>query len=151
MRRCYLAGPMRGFPNLNFPAFHRAAAVLKRMGWDVISPAQNDIDAGEPWTDALRPDWANVDFPFTSADCRRMVKRDVDLLLSLSPENGDCIFVLDGWNKSTGAHAEASVGKWLLLPINHIWFELCRDNCWITQLHQPGDPTLTLFDGRKSQ
>ena len=44
----YIAGPMRGFEDGNFPAFDRQARVLKKQGWIVINPAEMDRQEGEP-------------------------------------------------------------------------------------------------------
>ena len=41
-RSCYLAGPMAGIEDLNFPAFHQAEVDLTSRGWKVYSPAQAD-------------------------------------------------------------------------------------------------------------
>ena len=40
--RLYLAGPMSGKPQMNFPAFEKAAKSLRRRGHDVVSPAELD-------------------------------------------------------------------------------------------------------------
>jgi hypothetical protein len=39
--RVYIAGPMRGIPEFNFPAFD-AAARGRAMGLEIISPAELD-------------------------------------------------------------------------------------------------------------
>jgi hypothetical protein len=39
-RRVYIAGPMTGHPDWNFPAFHAAASAWRELGWEVINPAE---------------------------------------------------------------------------------------------------------------
>ena len=47
----YIAGPMRGYEDGNFPAFDRQARVLEEQGWIVINPAEMDRQEGEPQKD----------------------------------------------------------------------------------------------------
>jgi hypothetical protein len=39
--RIYIAGPMTGYPESNYPAFNAAAATWRAMGWDVENPAEH--------------------------------------------------------------------------------------------------------------
>jgi len=42
----YLAGPMRGYDNLNFAAFDLATKELRDAGHTVFTPAENDREKG---------------------------------------------------------------------------------------------------------
>ena len=42
LRSAYLAGPMRGYEEYNFPAFRKATAWLRGLGWEIFSPAERD-------------------------------------------------------------------------------------------------------------
>lgn len=58
--RWYLAGPMTGIHELNFPAFHRHAARLRAEGLEVINPAEINPDTQMAWSDCLRADIAHL-------------------------------------------------------------------------------------------
>jgi len=109
MPRVYIAGPMRGFKELNFPAFDRAASLGRSLGWDVISPADMDREAGT----SLDPAQHSI----TPALLREIVGRDTKAILSLRAEDGDAIALLPGWSGSTGAKAELAMAVWLGLKV----------------------------------
>ena len=53
--RVYIAGPMSGLPDLNYPVFRRAAMVLRSHGYFVENPAENEQPAPVPtWADWMR-------------------------------------------------------------------------------------------------
>lgn len=57
----YIAGPMTGLPDYNFPAFHAAAADWRAAGWTVVNPAEAfDGDQGRPYRDYVRHDMAVI-------------------------------------------------------------------------------------------
>lgn len=39
--RIYLAGPMTGWPEFNYPHFNKCAAYLREAGFEVVNPAEN--------------------------------------------------------------------------------------------------------------
>lgn len=68
----YIAGPMSGHPQLNFPAFNRAEVVLREMGYNPINPTRHPqglreahyyelgaVDAKLSDKIALLPGWEN--------------------------------------------------------------------------------------------
>jgi hypothetical protein len=98
----YIAGPMRGYPELNYPAFHEAAALGRGMNFKIISPAEEDMSFG------VSPSQTE----FSSADCRKFAERDVAIIFKCR-----AVAVLPGWEKSVGATAEVALARWLGLPI----------------------------------
>lgn len=54
--RIYIAGPMTGLPDFNFPAFNDMAAILRGLGYHVENPAEHGVVEGAEWADYLRYD-----------------------------------------------------------------------------------------------
>lgn len=104
--KIYLAGPMRGYPNFNFPAFDYAAEKLRAEGHEVFSPAERDRKAyGVEIENNPTGDESKVVNPAcTIEDC---MAADCEWIC----RNADTIAVLPGWEKSSGAGAETSLGK----------------------------------------
>lgn len=102
----YLAGPMSGIPQFNFPAFDEAATALRAQGLSVISPAELDEPAvreealasldGIPKgrTQAGGQTWGDF------------LARDVKIIA----DEVDGIILMRGWERSKGARLEAFVG-----------------------------------------
>jgi len=93
--RVYIAGPMTGIIEYNFPAFHAAAAAWRKEGWEVVSPAEMDeeIDGFD----------AKADKALSHS---HYMRRDL-------PEVAGCdaIALLPGWEGSKGANNEITVGE----------------------------------------
>lgn len=79
--RVYIAGPMTGLPEFNFPAFNAEAARLRSQGLTAINPAEHGVVDGADWGDYLRHDLAGL------VSCER-------------------VHLLPGWSKSKGATLE---------------------------------------------
>lgn len=79
----YLSGPMTGYPENNFPAFHETAAKLRAKGLKVMSPAEVNTNGGD-WNACLRA--------------------DIKVLM-------DCaaVALMPGWENSKGAHLELHI------------------------------------------
>lgn len=97
--RLYLAGPMTGLPDLNYPAFRRAALVLRRQGFTVVSPAEHeDAQDSRSYEGWLR--WA------------------LGLLLTC-----EAIALLPGWEASKGARIEKAVADALGMRV--VYLQAC--------------------------
>ncbi|USL85067.1 hydrolase [Arthrobacter phage SWEP2] len=102
--KLYLAGPMTGYERWNYDAFLAGAEKLRAAGFDVVSPAEIELEAG------FDPDTAPDDY--TEADYHAAMRRDIQLVLEV-----DGVALLPGWNRSKGATAEAAVGMAVGIPV----------------------------------
>ena len=88
--RIYIAGPMTGIPELNFPAFHAAAAQLRSYGHEVVNPAELNPGTGKTWAECMRVDIAQlvtcdavVLLPGYERSRGAMIERDLALKLEM--------------------------------------------------------------------
>ena len=90
--RVYIAGPMTGYAELNFPAFHAEAQALRVAGLEVINPAEINVDPNMRWAACMRADIAQL------VTCDR-------------------IHLLPGWSNSKGAALEHHIASALGLLV----------------------------------
>lgn len=107
-RRCYVAGPMRGKPEWNFPAFHAAEALLVEAGWDVHNPARWDEEHG------FEPAKTGAEDVF---DVEKALRHDLEIITTWA----EAVFVLPEWETSTGARLEVAVAQATGVPV----FTIC--------------------------
>jgi len=89
----YIAGPMSGLLEFNYPAFFAAAEQLTAAGYDVLNPARPEGREGcSTWLDYMRAS-----------------------LRDLADAEG--VALLAGWANSTGATLEADIAKGLGLTV----------------------------------
>lgn len=96
----YIAGPMTGLPDNNYPAFHAAAAALRAAGHTVLNPAENPPPpegyTGNVWQYYMR--------------------------LSLKQiADSEALYLLEGWTHSKGALLEFDIAVGLGLPSYFHW------------------------------
>jgi Domain of unknown function (DUF4406) len=111
--KIYLAGPMRGYPNFNFPAFDFAAAKLRAEGHEVFSPAERDrlyhgnaLEDNQTGDEALAAEKDGFSLRKALGDDTAWICRD-----------GEAVALLKGWEGSKGAVAEAALGRALGLEV----------------------------------
>lgn len=84
----YIAGPMTGLPDFNFPAFQKAADFLRASGFAVVSPHELHGHTHESW-----------EFYMKSAIQAMM--------------NCEVIYLLHNWSSSRGAQLELILAQTL--------------------------------------
>jgi hypothetical protein len=102
-KRIYLAGPMTGIKDYNFPAFMKAAEKLRSQGHYVFNPAENDL---------LRYGDDFLKFP-ELYDPRKTFGDDLRWIC----EYGDAIALMPGWEKSKGVAIELALSECLGLEV----------------------------------
>lgn len=98
MSTIYIAGPMSGVENLNFPAFNAEAARLRALGHAVINPAE--INGDDP--DAV----AAMSTAGLAQHWRNCMRADITALMTC-----DAISILPGWERSKGAAIEHYIAR----------------------------------------
>lgn len=88
----YIAGPMTGLPESNYPAFNAAAQRLRAAGHVVHNPAENPVPACGTWLGYMRMSLKQI--------------AEVDALV-----------LLPDWMHSKGAMIERRLGMELGMPI----------------------------------
>lgn len=107
--RVYLAGPMRGLPDFNFPAFHEAATDLRRVGFEVFNPAERDTAAGfDPSGMTGLEDLSAMGFSL-----REALAADTEYI----SKHADVVMLLPDWERSSGVAAEIALARALGLPV----------------------------------
>jgi hypothetical protein len=101
--KIYIAGPMSGVQDWNFPAFFEAERQLLELGHEVINPAHND---GATYDEALAS--ANAG----KHSWNWYMRRDLTNLITC-----DAVCLLPDWKSSKGASLEVNVAKSLDMPL----------------------------------
>lgn len=127
MKKIYLSGPMSGLPDHNIPAFHAMAAELRAAGYEVVNPAELNVDPTKEWEACMRTDISEL------CTC-------------------DAIALMPGWERSSGANLELHIAHRLGLEVMHlpIGFDLVshlqRQIIFSTKTFGPGQRTEGVLD-----
>lgn len=91
-KRLYLAGPMSGIAQFNFPLFNDVAGRLRARGYDVFNPAENPDSGRQPRSYYMR--------------------LDIPALLT-----AEAVVLLPGWRGSRGANLEVWIAADTGIPL----------------------------------
>lgn len=115
--KLYLAGPMRGIPHFNFPAFMAGAHLLRAQGHEVFNPAEKDIErhgadvsAGNLTGDEVQAEREH------GLTIRVALGHDLAYICA----EAEGIALLPGWENSKGATAEHATAVALGLHVIRI-------------------------------
>ena len=97
--KLYLAGPMSGLPDFNFPAFHRWAETLRSNGHKVFSPAEHDEEK-----------WGAQNFKSPTGS-----NKDEFIC-----KHAQGVAMMPGWERSFGCRAEHALAVALGLEIIYL-------------------------------
>ena len=103
MTTLYIAGPMRGYPKFNFPAFATATRFVRSLGYEAVSPAEHDLDV-----------WPNLETweGYEAGDTDLCPEFDFKVAIGWDLDQvsrADGIVMLGGWEASSGARLEHHV------------------------------------------
>lgn len=110
MFKVYVAGPMTGLPELNYPAFTAAANALGAVGYDVLNPA--DIDQ-------IHKRSQEADGVMCGACSARKTHTWQWYMRQAIPMvcQADGLAVLPHWENSKGARFEVNLAETLEMPV----------------------------------
>ncbi|MFY8042016.1 MAG: DUF4406 domain-containing protein [Rhodoferax sp.] len=97
----YLAGPMTGLPEYNYPLFNSTTQRMRSAGFTVVNPAENGLPASAPWAAHMRRDLHSM------LDCQGVA-------------------LLPGWEESKGARLEVDIARALGMPVQTVdeWMQI---------------------------
>src|SRR5438046_368394 len=108
----YIAGPMSGHSQFNFPAFDFAAGSLRSLGYTIISPAELD-DPATRKAALASPDGAPGLGAANGESYGDFLSRDIKLVI----DTVDGVCVLPEWYTSPGARLEVYAARLLEKPV----------------------------------
>lgn len=103
--KLYLAGPMSGLPDMNYPEFNHVAKLLRAKGYEVLNPAENPEPPCKSWAGYMKLGIAQL------VQC-------------------DGVALLEDWHKSKGAQIELSIASQLGIPYLGADYILCNQIAW---------------------
>jgi hypothetical protein len=99
-KSCYIAGPMSGYAEWNYPAFFAAEDRLVKNGWTVFNPARKDEETFSDEEAKKNGDTA-LAIAKGTFDYKSAYMWDIEKVV-----HGNGIYMLKGWENSPGARGE---------------------------------------------
>lgn len=109
----YLAGPMRGYPEFNYPAFAHAAKVLRDHGHSVFSPAERDMERHNGEDISIGTTGKLEEIEAKGFNLRDAIFDDLQYII----REAQAIALLPGWEASKGVKCELATAEFLGLEV----------------------------------
>lgn len=103
-KKIYIAGPMTGYVNFNYPKFMEIEAMLIEQGYTVFNPANKGFD--ESLSTVSKETGCTRTAIKHGLDMREIYSWDVSKVIE-----ADAIFILKGHENSPGAQGELAVAR----------------------------------------
>lgn len=111
--KLYVAGPMSGIPQFNFPAFFAAGDKLRELGYEVVNPAELDDEEDKGAAMKSKDGKLGTGTGGIDKTWGDFLMRDVKLIADIV----DGICVLPNWHKSRGARLETFCALQVQKPV----------------------------------
>lgn len=105
MKTIYIAGPMTGLPENNYPAFNTAEQQLRAAGYDVLNPVTSSSRSDAPVIPDAIDDMRWDDY----------MRNGINQLI-----RADGIALLPDWFKSKGARIEEGIAQQLGMIVRDV-------------------------------
>lgn len=115
--KVYLAGPMSGIPEFNFPAFETAAYTLRKQGYSVFNPAEADQKRHGQDFAKNNPTGSQE---LAAKDHGFSLREALAIDTAFICNEAEAIALLPGWENSKGARAEWALAQALGLKTMYL-------------------------------
>jgi len=116
--RLYLAGPMTGIPQFNFPAFEAAAVRLRNAGYEVVSPHETDHPKVQKAAWASRSgDVADLPRGLGGSDLLLTCHQNLEDVASCGG-----VALLPNWEESKGVRFEIATADRFGIPVSPVGY-----------------------------
>ena len=113
IKKVYIAGPMRGIKDFNFPAFFAAEEHMHSLGYETFNPARRDTNKyGASGLKSNSGDEKEI-----TKSCGFNIREALGADCAWITKEATAIYMLQGWEGSKGANAELALAKALGLEI----------------------------------
>lgn len=117
VNKVYLAGPMSGIAEFNFPAFHAGAKKLREQGYIVFNPAEADEERhGKEFASSFSKKGDVKEAEANGFSLRDALAADTHFIC----KEANAIAMLPGWEASGGARAEWALAHALRLKFIYL-------------------------------